>query len=60
MAKTKKLPQQVIKVKNYGDPRINRLAVVQDQFCKMENDKERRLALEWFMSKYRRAYESQL
>ena len=51
MAKTKRLPQQVIKVKNYGDGWINRLAVVLNQFEKMEQT-ERGAILRYIKSKY--------
>ena len=43
---------QVIKVRNYDEDRINRLAVVVDRFEAMETDKERRMALDWLESKY--------
>lgn len=50
-AKTKRLPQQVVKVKNYGDDWINRLAVVLATTEKME-PKERSAALAFMKSKY--------
>jgi len=51
MAKTKRLPQQVIKVKNYGEPSVNRLAVVLSQFAAMEEN-EIVATLGYLKSKY--------
>lgn len=53
MAKRRRLPQQVIKVENYGDDWINRLAVVLDQFEKMSGSVEQGATLQFLMSKYR-------
>ena len=52
MAKTKRLPQQIVKVRNYGNGWINRLAVIGDQFEKMEGAKEQGAALRYVLSKY--------
>lgn len=51
MAKTKRLPQQVIKVKNYGDDWINRLAVMMVTLEKME-PRERLAAFRFAKSKF--------
>lgn len=51
MAATKRRPQQVIKVKNYGDDWINNLAAVLTIFEKM-GDEERFAALKFIKSKY--------
>ena len=47
----KRLKQQVIKIKNYGDDRLNRLAVVADTFEKME-PRERAAVFRWLISLY--------
>jgi len=47
----KRLPMQVIKIKNYGDDWINRLAVVMITMGKMEHD-ERSACLKFMKSKY--------
>lgn len=57
MAKTKSLPQQIIKVKNYGDDWVNRLAIVGVTLEKMESD-ERAAALRFFKSKYSKEWPS--
>lgn len=49
--KAKRLPQQVVKVKNYGDAWINRLAIVLTATEKMD-PKERAAALAFMKSKY--------
>ena len=51
MAKTKRLPQQVIKVKNYGYDEINRLAAVDLVLGQMTTE-ERLRAFKWFKSKF--------
>ena len=58
MAKKKRLPQQVVKVKNYGNDWISRLAVISDQFEKMEGAREQKAALEYIMSKYKDSLEA--
>jgi hypothetical protein len=55
----KRLPQQIVKVKNYGNDWINRLAVVGDQFEKMEGSKEQAAALRFILSKYGDVLEEQ-
>lgn len=47
----KRLPQQVVKVKNYGDDWVNRLAVVLITMDKMAPD-ERSATLKYLKSKY--------
>jgi hypothetical protein len=53
----KKLPQQVIKVKNYGDDWINRLAIVLAATEKMSPD-ERSAVLRFIKSKYSKEWPS--
>jgi hypothetical protein len=48
---TKRLPQQVIKVKNYGDDWVNRLAAVLTTTEKMSPD-ERSATFRYLKSKY--------
>lgn len=43
---------QTIKVKDYGDEWLNRLAVIGDRFEAMECDRERAAALRFFLAKY--------
>jgi hypothetical protein len=59
MAKTKRLPQQVIKVKNYGNDWLNRLAVVSVTLEKMEPN-ERAAALKFFKSLFSKEWPSDL
>ena len=47
----KRLRQQIIKIRNYGNDWLNRLAIVEDTFEKME-PKERAAAFRWLISKY--------
>lgn len=51
MAKTKRLPQQVLKVKNYGDDWINNLALALAIFEKMEAN-NRAAVLKFVKSRY--------
>ena len=51
MAKTKRLPQQIVKVKNYGDDWVNRLAVMLITMDKMDPT-ERGATLKFLKSKY--------
>lgn len=53
----KRLPQQVIKVKNYGDDWINRLAVVMITMEKMGPD-ERSACLKFMKSKFSKEWPS--
>lgn len=53
----KRLPQQVVKVKNYGDDWINRLAIVLCTIEKMETD-ERLAAFRFMKSKYSKEWPS--
>jgi hypothetical protein len=57
MAKTKRLPQQVVKVKNYGNEEINRLAVAQQALSGM-TEEERHRALRWFKGLYGKEWPS--
>lgn len=50
----KRLKQQVIKVKNYGDASINRLAVVLVTLEKMD-DRERNAAINFIVAKWQSA-----
>ena len=43
---------QTVKVRDYGDAAVNRLAVICDQIAKMPNDREREASLKFVMSKY--------
>lgn len=43
---------QTIKVKDYGDTWVNRLAIIGHAFEAMESDIERAAALHFFNSKY--------
>ena len=43
---------QTIKVKDYDDDWINRLAVIGNRFEAMESEEERRAALDFFIAKY--------
>ena len=43
--------QRTIKLTDYGDDWVNRLAQVEDAFSKMDY-RERTAALHWLMSKY--------
>ena len=54
----KRLPQQVVKVKNYGNDWVNRLAVIGSQFEKMSGTKEQAAALRFLISKYEDALEA--
>lgn len=51
MAANKRLPQQVVKVKNYGDVSINNLALALTIFEKMDS-KDRSAVLKFMKSKY--------
>jgi hypothetical protein len=42
---------QVIKVKNWGDEWLNRLAVIEDRFGKM-GATERKATMNWLIAKY--------
>lgn len=53
----KQPPQQVIKVKDYGDAWINRLAVVLTTFEKMESD-ERLAVFRLMKSRYSKEWPS--
>ena len=44
---------QIIKLKDYGDPWINRLAIVCDQFKKMDSAAEKSATLRFLVDKYR-------
>lgn len=62
MAKAKHVPEtigllQTIRVKDYGDDWVNRLAVVGSQLEKMESD-ERAAAFRYFKSKYSKEWPS--
>lgn len=53
----KRLPQQVIKVKNYGEVEVNMLAVIGAVLEKM-TDEQRLRAFHFFKSKYSKAWPS--
>ena len=50
---TRRSKMQMIKVMDHGDDWVNRLAVIGNQFEKMESAKERGAALRFFIAKYR-------
>ena len=46
---------QIVRIPDYGDDWINRLALVGYAFDAMEDDKERAATLTFYLQKYRRA-----